>query len=61
MITIILKISKLTNNHFRLALSIITPAKRAKNSPGAVADAMILPKANSEPVFSNTIQLIAII
>ena len=38
----------------------ITPAKIARNNPGAVADAMIFPKRYSEPLFSNTIQLIAI-
>ena len=38
----------------------ITPAKSASISPGAVAEAIILPSAYSEPVFSSTIQLIAI-
>ena len=60
MTTSILKISRETNNHFRFTLSIITPAKIAKTNPGAVADAMIFPKRYSEPLFSNTIQLIAI-
>ena len=60
MTTSILKISSKTNNHFRFTLSIITPAKIAKTNPGAVADAMIFPKRYSEPLSSNTIQLIAI-
>ena len=60
MTTSILKISRETNNHFRFTLSIITPAKIAKTNPGAVADAMIFPKRYSEPLSSNTIQLIAI-
>ena len=52
--------SRFTKSHLRFTLSIITPAKRARKSPGAVAEAIILPRANSEPVFSKTIQLIAI-
>ena len=60
MTTNILKISKLTKSHLRFTLSIMTPAKRAKNNPGAVENAIIFPSENSEPVFSNTIQLIAI-
>ena len=38
----------------------ITPAKIARTNPGAVADAIIFPKRYSEPLSSNTIQLIAI-
>jgi hypothetical protein len=38
----------------------MTPANRARARPGAVADAIILPNANSELVFSKTNQLIAI-
>ncbi len=49
----------MTNSHFRFILSIMTPANNARASPGAVADAMIFPRAYSEPVFSSTIQLIA--
>jgi hypothetical protein len=59
-ITNTLKISKITKSHFRLTLSIITPANRARINPGVVAAAIILPKANSEPVSSRTSQLNAI-
>ena len=38
----------------------ITPAKIARTNPGAVADAIIFPKRYSEPLFSSTIQLMAI-
>ena len=38
----------------------ITPANKARAIPGAVADAIILPSVYSDPVFSSTIQLIAI-
>ena len=58
--TAALKISSLTNNHFLLTLSMIIPATNARIKPGVVAAAIILPKANSEPVSSKTSQLIAI-
>ena len=58
--TSILKISRETSSHFRFNLSIITPANKASSKPGAVADAIILPSSNSEPVCSRTIQLMAI-
>jgi len=54
------KISRYTSSHFLFILSIITPANKARNKPGAVADAIILPSAYSDPVFWSTIQLIAI-
>ena len=52
-----LKISRITKSHFRLTLSIITPANRARIKPGVVAAAMIFPSANSDPVSSRTSQL----
>ena len=55
-----LNISSLTNSHFLFTLSIIIPATKARIKPGVVAAAIILPKANSEPVCSKTSQLIAI-
>ena len=55
-----LNISSLTNSHFLFTLSIIIPATYARIKPGVVAAAIILPKANSEPVCSKTSQLIAI-
>ena len=58
MTTSILKISRETNNHFRFTLSIITPAKIAKTNPGAVADAIIFPKRYSEPLSSNTLDML---
>tara|TARA_Y100001970_G_scaffold119017_1_gene147553 strand:- start:615 stop:899 length:285 start_codon:yes stop_codon:yes gene_type:complete len=57
---IILKISKNINKNFLLTLSIIIPANNARNTPGAVDVAMIIPKDISEFVFSSTSQLIAI-
>ena len=59
MTTIIRNISRLTSNHFLFTRSIITPANKASAKPGAVAEAIILPSVYSEPVFSRTIQLIA--
>ena len=50
--------SRITRSHFRLTLSMITPAKNDKNKPGTVAVAKIFPKINSELVFSRTSQLI---
>ena len=58
--TIARNISNLTNSHFLFTLSMIIPATKARIKPGVVAAAIILPKANSEPVFSKTSQLIAI-
>ena len=55
-----LNISSLTNSHFLFTLSMIIPATKARIKPGVVAAAIILPKANSEPVSSKTSQLIAI-
>ena len=55
-----LSISSLTKSHFLFTLSMIIPATKARIKPGVVAAAIILPKANSEPVFSKTSQLIAI-
>ena len=58
--TIARNISNLTNSHFLFTLSMIIPATKARIKPGVVAAAIILPKANSEPVSSKTSQLIAI-
>ena len=58
--TIARNISNLTNSHFLFTLSMIIPATKARIKPGVVAAAIILPKANSEPVCSKTSQLIAI-
>ena len=52
--------SRYTINHFLLVLSIIYPVKKEINKPGIVADAIILPKANSDPVWLRTSQLTAI-
>lgn len=59
--TTALKISRVIKSHFLFTLSIITPANKAKTSPGAVAVAIILPKENSEFVSSRTNQLTDII
>ena len=58
--TIARNISNLTNSHFLFTLSMIIPATKARIKPGVVAAAIILPKANSEPVSSKTSQLTAI-
>ena len=55
-----LKASRITKSHFLFTLSMIMPATRARIKPGVVAAAIILPRENSDPVSSRTIQLTAI-
>tara|TARA_A100001035_G_scaffold254453_1_gene228306 strand:- start:257 stop:583 length:327 start_codon:yes stop_codon:yes gene_type:complete len=56
----ILKISKKIKRNFLFTLSIIKPANKARKTPGAVDVAIMIPRDNSEFVFSRTNQLIAI-